>query len=110
MRKIPLLVAALLLAACETPIPWQKAGVERSVLEGDVLICRHTGMQESLRATASMINFPFHSAPFWSAWPPVREQFVRSVEADRARAATRFAGDCMQGKGYERTSPPKVQT
>ncbi len=98
---LPCLLSMLLLAACDLPPPWQKAGVERAVLEGDVLYCRHAGQQESLRAYAAQIDFPFYSPPFWGgSWQLTRELWNRSVEADRARAESRFTADCMRAKGY----------
>jgi|GEM_PF-1787667 len=110
MRKILLFVmmptvVMLVLAACETQSPWQKPGVERAALDGDVLHCRHAGQQESLRAYASQISFPFYGAPFWGgSWQPTRDLWSRSVEADRARAEVWFTADCMRGKGYSKSS------
>ena len=109
MRKILLfvmmpVVTTLLLAACETQSPWQKPGVERAALASDILQCRHAGQQESLRAYASQINFPFYGAPFWGgSWQPTRDLWSRSGEADRARAEVWFTADCMRGKGYSKS-------
>ncbi|MDP2332758.1 MAG: hypothetical protein Q8M19_18880 [Reyranella sp.] len=98
-------MTTLLLAACDLPSQWEKPGVERAALDSDVLQCRHAGQQESLRAYASQINFPFYSAPFWGgSWQPTRDLWNRSVEADRARAETSFTADCMRGKGYSKSS------
>jgi hypothetical protein len=96
----------LFLAACNVPAQWQKPDVERAALDSDLLQCRHAGQQQSLRAYASQLNFPFNSPPFWAgSWQPSRDRWNRSVEADREFAEGRFTADCMRDKGYQRTSP-----
>jgi hypothetical protein len=94
VRKILPFVTMLLLAACDVPSQSEKPEIERAALDGDVLQCRHTGQQESLRA--SQIDLAFYNTPFWGgSWQPTRDLWNCRVEADRARAERQFTAACM---------------
>ena len=109
MRKIPPLLLLLVLAACGTH--WEKPGADQATADNDGRQCRHAAQQESLRAYAPELTFPFYSPTFWGyMWFPSRELWRKQVEADVTRTENRLAVACMRNKGYEIVPVGAVKT
>lgn len=107
VRKVLSFGMLLALAACGSPMRWDKAGTDEKATANDLSYCRRAAREEAFRA------YPFFGAPYpshrWWGWGG-------SPGADQFYAENRLTDFCMRNKGYAlvpvqpQTQPPPAPT
>ena len=109
MRKVLPVLLMLGVAACATPMRWEKPGATEEMLSFDMSSCRQAAQQEAMRYyTFGYYPFAF-GPPVWGlrrgSWP----LWQMRADSDRFFAENRLTAFCMRNKGYELVSIPRAQ-
>ena len=92
------LVHVLALTSCAVPPHWEKPGADASVTANDTSVCRAAARREAERSYPHGTMGPYYSG----AGAIVLSQ--QRADVDRAFAEERHFNQCMQGKGYRRST------
>jgi hypothetical protein len=107
MRKVLPVLLMLGVAACATPMRWEKPGVSDEGTAVDLGSCRHAAQLEANR-------YPY-SWGGWGGWGwgfGRRSSLMWQMQADNERffAENRLTNFCMRTKGYEMVVVRRPQT
>jgi hypothetical protein len=101
MRKVLPVLLMLGVAACATPMRWDKPGATDQMVAADTTACRQAAQQEAMR------YYPFGYYP-WGFGPSVYGMhrgnwmlWQMRQDSDRFLAENRLTNFCMRTKGYE---------
>lgn len=92
-RAFPLLIALLhVLAACGTPLDWDKPGLDSQAKADDQADCRQLAWRQAVGVENDLF--------FWSRMRSPGYARFRDSAIDRSDLEYRFFSTCMQAKGY----------
>lgn len=103
MPGVPMLgMAAVVLAACGSPMRWEKPGVADTIAATDEAQCRAAAHQEAIRL------YPYGDGPPF--YYPYRHmsmlQWTQMIDTARSYAEEDLTGFCMGARGYARVPAP----
>ena len=96
--RVLLFVLPIMVAACATPARWTKAGADDVITATDTEECQSLGKEEALR------RYPYMAGS--GVYGPTG-MILSQQQDDNNRASVQASvfNDCMQRKGYVRSSP-----